>query len=184
MIEKYKTKARKADSSDIPLMKRWLKNGEFMMNLYHVPADDDKALEKKIRSMLSDGSRDLSEKRYFIVEGERPVGMIMFHEIEWRNRNLYMDILVGDDGSKNRFWGLALFREALRISFEIFNMHKVSGMIYDFNTNSRRLVEAFGGIKEGTHKKYVERNGKRFNADIYSIFKRDYPAFLEKLKNY
>jgi len=184
MLDKIKLRSRKADSSDIDLMKKWLKNGEFMMNLYLVPKDDDRALGQKVLSMLADGSKDLSDKRYFIVESERPVGMIMFHDIEWRNRNLYMDILVGDDELKNKIWGLALFAEALRISFEIFNMHKVSGMIYGFNENSRKLVEAFGGIKEGTFKRYVERNGKRYDADIYSLFKKDYGCFLENLQKY
>jgi len=184
MLDKIKLRSRKADSADIELMKKWLKNGEFVMNLYSVPKDDDKALAQKVRSMLADGSKDLSDKRYFIVESEKPIGMIMFHDIEWRNKNLYMDILVGEDELKNKIWGLALFAEALRISFEIFNMHKVSGMIYEFNDKSRKLVEAFGGVKEGTFKRYVDRNGKRYNADIYSLFSKDYRGFLEKLQKY
>ena len=187
MIEKYKVKARKACSRDLELIKKWLKNVDFSANLYPVPADDDAALTEKVRSMLREGNNDLSSKRYFIVESEkpaRPIGMIMFHDIEWRNKNLALDVLVGDDSLKNKIWGLILSVEGIKIAFEIFNMHKIIGTIYSFNKNSDKLFKAFDGIVEGVYKDFVIRDGKRYDATVYAMFKRDHPALLEKLKKY
>ncbi|MFA5104683.1 MAG: GNAT family protein [Candidatus Margulisiibacteriota bacterium] len=187
MIEKYKVKARKANYKDIELIKSWLKNSDFATNLYYVPSHDDKALKEKVLSMLREGGHDLASKRYFIIESEklcRPIGMVMFHDIVWRNKNLAMDVLVGDDSLKNKIWGLILSVEGIKIAFETFNMHKIVGTIYSYNKNSDKLFKAFDGIVEGVYKDFVIKNGKRYDATVYAMFKRDHPALLEKLKKY
>lgn len=187
MLEKYKVVSRKASNRDIETIKTWMKNEDFARYLYSVPANDDKALTAKVHSMLKEASADLSSKRYFMVFAEqlkKPIGMIMFHDIQWRNRNLALDFIIGDKELKNKIWGVLLVTEAIRIIFEVFNMHKFYGTIYSFNPNSERLISAFDGRIEGVYKGFAPRDGKRYDATVYAMFKKDYPALLEKIKRY
>jgi RimJ/RimL family protein N-acetyltransferase len=187
VLEKYKVISRKASNRDIETIKIWMKNEDFARYLYSVPVNDDKALTDKVKSMLKESSADLSSKRYFMVFAEqlkKPIGLIMFHDIQWRNRNLALDFIIGDKEMKNKIWGTLLIVEAIRIIFEVFNMHKFYGTIYRFNSNSERLISAFDGKIEGVYKGFAPRDGKRHDATVYAMFKKDYPALLEKLGRY
>jgi len=176
MLEKIKMNVRRAVMADEGLIKKWMSGGEFVVNLYDG--------EREAVRMLEESSLELSRNIIFIAEAEEAAGMILLEKIDRRNRNLCISIIVGEEALKNKIYGLKLLAEAVKLSFEELGMHKVTGYIYEFNQKAIKLVEAFGGKKEGRLRDFVQRGAQLHGALVYSFFKKDYPGLLELLKKY
>ena len=185
MLEKIKTKLRKADLGDVDRIRQWVTSGDFLMNLYDLDTKDPKKLKNRVIAMVENSTSDPSNEIIMIVEtAEKPIGMIMFSHINWRSRNLYESSVIGEEEYKNKVYGLKFMCEVLDFSFNYLKMHKVTGYVYDFNGRMSNLVEHMGAKKEGFLKGFVKRNSKRYGAVVYSFFRRDYPKFLEMLSKY
>jgi len=185
MLEKIKTKMRKADLGDVERICRWAAAEEFLMNLYDLETSDPKKLKTRVIAMIENSTRDPSNEIIMIVETpEKPIGMILFSRINWRSRNLYESSVIGEEEYKNKIYGLKFMWEVLDFSFNYLKMHKINGYTYDFNGKMSKLADQFGATKEGFLKDFVKRGTKRYGAIVYAFFDRDYPKFLEMISKY
>ena len=185
MLEKIKTRVRKADLRDVENICRWAASEDFINNLYDLDTKDPKKLRTRVVAMVENSTRDPSNEIILIVETpEKPIGMILYSRINWRSRNLYESTVIGEEEYKNKIYGLKFLHEMLEFAFKELNMHKISGYVYDFNGRMSSLIEHFGAIKEGFFKDFINRDGKRHGAAVYAFFDRDYPKFLDMISKY
>ena len=185
MLEKIKTKMRKADLGDVDRICRWAAGEEFLMNLYDLDPKDPKKRKTRVIAMIENSTRDPSNEIIMIVETpEKPIGMILYTSINWKSRNLYESTVIGEEEYKNKIYGIVFIRSMLEFAFNELKMHKIVGYVYDFNTRMSSLIEHFGARKEGYLKDFVKRDGKRYGAKVYAFFDRDHPKFLEMISKY
>lgn len=184
MLEKIKIRVRQADMADIALLIKWMGEEDFQNNVFHSAAGDYGSYEKSAEFMIKTSKGDCPVNKLYIIDTDKPLGMIFMHNIDWKNKNLYFSVVVGEAGSKNKIFGLKIFAEALRLSFETLGMHKVKGLVYSNNTNAIRLIEAFGGEREGVLKEYKKIGSTKYDAILYCFFRAKYSQFTDKLANY
>jgi RimJ/RimL family protein N-acetyltransferase len=100
-------------------------------------------------------------------EGERHIGFIGLHAIDWRNRLATGGIVIGERDA----WGHGCATDAVRVrtrfAFGTLNLHRIEG--HTTNPAMRRVYEKCGYRHEGTARQKVWRGGRWLDAELYAI---------------
>ncbi len=183
MFDKVTTRLRRAETADIPALIDLAQDPDALFNLFGREVAEQDALLQIMTTIIENSFRTPPSEMLLIVEGQQPVGVVYLSGIDWVNRNLFVSFAVKKE-LRNTVYGLKLAVEAIRFSFEELNMHRLCSHVNENNTGMQRICENFFGVKEGVLGNFIVRGGKRQAAYRYGFFKKDYPALLEKLKNY
>lgn len=113
-----------------------------------------------------------SDNIVFIIntmEEPKTIGFIALSEIEWNNKVVELTIGIGNPD----FWGKGYGRDslitAINYIFKELNFHRISLTVLSYNQRAKSLYESLGFVKEGSYREYGQRNGKRYNLDIYGM---------------
>ncbi len=176
MIKKKGVVLRRASKIDIPKIVKWQADYE----IFHLSAMSElisvENLEQEISQVSSSPWRLL-----FIIETEKgiPIGYLSLWNISWKNRNAYLELIIGEKGYWNKIYGANVYLLILEYTFNVLNMHKMCGEVVEYNKRHIRLIESGGGKREGVLKEHLFKDGKYYDVYIYGFFKRDY----EEAKN-
>ncbi len=172
---------RKANLDDVPLLTEWLSNPDFAEYVFDVPEETGQLRNKAI-ALIEKSSSEPSVNVILIARDIKPIGLILMNNIDQKNKNASVSILVGDDSLKNKIYGLSLLYKSLEMAFEEMGLHKITGCTYEHNIKMINVLEHFGAIKEGLMKEYKLRDKKWLNMAIYAFFQRDFNITKSNLK--
>lgn len=179
-----KTYLRRADRDDLDQLVRWMEDEDFQYFLYGDPARSPRLIREQIISYLgkSAGSA-IPSSIYFIVDSPQgPLGMIALQNISWRNRCCNIDVYIAPEHRGTIIVGINVLR-ALEYAFDELNMHRVTAVIYAFNTSSWRLFEYIGAVREVTLRDQVTRDGTWYDVYMYGILKPEFDRWREQYKD-
>jgi RimJ/RimL family protein N-acetyltransferase len=96
-------------------------------------------------------SRDLSEKGhcFWIILGNKKIGQISYNPIHKRNKNVELDIIIGDKKNMGKGYGTDALKTLIKYLFEMFDINKVW---IEARVNNPRAINAYkkaGFKKEG-----------------------------------
>ena len=110
------------------------------------------------------------------INDNKPIGIVGLLDIDWLNRNAKVSINIGE----SEYWGKEIAGEALRLlfnyAFEDLNLHKLYAGIYTPNIRSKRVFEKLGLRHEATLKEEVYVDGKYYDSEIFTLYKKDWFA--------
>jgi RimJ/RimL family protein N-acetyltransferase len=102
------------------------------------------------------------------------IGSCGFHEIDWRNRNAELGILIGEKSYWNRGYGAEVMRLLLRHGFTTLNLHRISLRVFEANPRAIRAYEKAGFIHEGRQRQAEFRDGQYLDVLLMSVLRPEW----------
>jgi RimJ/RimL family protein N-acetyltransferase len=115
--------------------------------------------------------------RCFAIETvDIPIGMICYNRIDRDNRNVDIDMLIGD----KKYWNLGLGSDALktfiRYLFTHFGLNRIWLGSYVYNERALRTYEKAGFMREGVLREDAYIEGKFVDTIVLSILRREFES--------
>lgn len=135
---------KKFEASDIELYYRWRNNLE--VAIYDQPGF--------LRPMGYDEVAAWSQRMvdgltFIILADETPVGTCAFMNLDERNRNAELALVIGDPAYWSKGVGTQAFHQLLEMGFNGLNLHKLYLHVFEFNKRAIGLYEKTGFKREG-----------------------------------
>lgn len=185
MIRGARVNLRKIEYQDIPIIVKWMQDEIFSYYLYGLQLDPYIKVQKRITEIIEDNSFSHYKRNiYFMIETKSKVsiGLVMFTNIDWKSRNLMMNVIIGEKEYRDNVYGVDSYLISAGFAFEELNMHKINGYINEYNRKAIRISKSGYSRKEGILRKHLYKKGRYFDLYLYSLFKKDFSRVLTKLK--
>jgi|SRR5665648_7252 len=121
---------------------------------------------------------ELSENEvFFMIQtlcNDRIIGNINLEGLKNSNKNAFVGISIGDPLDWGKGFGTDAMSIILKYGFDILNLHRISLNVFEYNPRAIRSYEKVGFKHEGIQRKWVNRDGKRWDLIWMGILKRDW----------
>ena len=168
---------RAIERSDLPPLNRWANNLEIqrMLGGWHFPT----GLEDQERwfSSLSCSSLD---QRFAIETPEHGlIGTANLVAIDWKNRNAFHGMLLGDKDIRGKGYGLDTIMAVMRYAFDEIGLERLDGSMIEYNQASLKVyIEKCGWVVEGRSKNWYFREGRYWDKIIVGITRERYQEIV------
>jgi RimJ/RimL family protein N-acetyltransferase len=138
------------------------------MELLNEEFDNGLKTQKDIAFLVISKKKDVS------------IGWGGLYNIDWIKRSAELRFFIGN----TEFWKMTAALESekllLEYGFDKLNLHKITGGANVENKGSWKVIERVGFVKEGVFRDAVYRNGKYYDAFMYSILRTEYEKLYGK----
>jgi len=110
----------------------------------------------------------------FLKKASRHIGNITLHQIDWRNRNAEIGILIGDKKSRGRSYGTEAIYLIARHAFNKLNLRKLYTGMVKGNEVSKRVFEKVGFKVEGILREHFYLNGKYLDCYRMGLLRNEF----------
>ena len=171
-----KIRLRPPERADLPLFVQWLSNPE--MREYVTIRYISQALEERwFENLLPNVSGAAPERLHFVIETleeAQPIGVIGLENINWRDRETEMGIIVGEPDFWGRGYGSDALRTVLEVGFRWYNLHRIFLRVVADNTRAVRSYEKCGFVHEGRQREAAFINGSYKDLLLMSVLENEF----------
>ncbi|MFQ3573777.1 MAG: GNAT family protein [Thermodesulfovibrionales bacterium] len=125
-----------------------------------------------IKSHLS--SKDGMILGIFLKETSKHIGNITLHQIDWRNRNAEIGILIGDKTARGKEYATEAIKLVADHAFNKLNLHKLCSGMVKGNDASEKVFKKVGFKVEGILREHFYLNGRYFDCYRMGLLKSDF----------
>lgn len=111
--------------------------------------------------------------RYAIDNRNEFIGMISVSELDWKNKTANINIKLMKEFRGKGYAGRAC-KLLIKYCFDELNLNCIAATVLEMNSNSNKLWERLGFVKDGCLRKRVYKNGKYHNLISYSYLREEY----------
>jgi UDP-4-amino-4,6-dideoxy-N-acetyl-beta-L-altrosamine N-acetyltransferase len=171
MIVGEQTRLRAIEREEIPTYVRWFNDPEVRQYLeMYLPmsvAEEEQWFEAHLKDDTS---------RIFGIETEegRLIGNIGLHNLDWKNRNAELGIVIAEKEYWGRGYGTDAVKTLLDFAFNEMNLHRVSLSVYEFNERAVRCYEKCGFRHEGRAREALFRDGSYHDHLLMAILRKEF----------
>lgn len=157
------------------------KDAEVLMDLINDPEVERSVFGWSYPVSLSDqkkwiaGLTNGSTVRYAVDYEKKVVGMAIISSIDMKNRTANMNIKL-QKGARGKGIATHVVSLIVHYCFEELNLHCLTANVIEYNTDSIRLWEKFGFLKDGLLRDRVYKNGQYHNVIAFSLLKEEFYA--------
>jgi RimJ/RimL family protein N-acetyltransferase len=178
-IKGKKVTLRAIEQNDLELLNKWSNDPEINYQLggWHFPSgmqDQQKWFESL---------HFQSNNQRFVIEDEHGglIGMANLVEINWKDRNAFHGILLGDSETRGKGYGVDTVMAIEKYAFEELGLRRLDTSIIGYNEASLGLyLNKCGWTQEGVKKNYYFRKNAWWDQVIIGITSEDYFAHIKK----
>lgn len=152
---------------------KWQRDSEFhrLLDSEVTRAPSVKNTKEWIEKDLEKENPELFLFAIHTLEGDRLIGFIGLDGAQWTHGDTFVFIALGE----REFWGKGYGTDAmqiiLRYAFTELNLHRVSLDVFEYNPRAIRSYEKAGFQYEGRNRRYLNREGKRWDMIFMGILK-------------
>ena len=110
------------------------------------------------------------------LEDDRLIGEIGLEAVRWNHGDTYVGISLGEREMWGKGYGTDAMRVILRFAFTELNLHRVSLDVFDYNPRAIRSYEKVGFVYEGRMRKYLQKDGGRYDLLFMGILRDEWIA--------
>jgi RimJ/RimL family protein N-acetyltransferase len=155
---------------------RWWRDSEFsrMLDGSLSPLRSQRASRNWVEEALND--LPLGDFWFSIrtLEGNRLIGDIDISVVYWLGRDAFVGLGIGEREYWDRGYGTDAMNVILRYAFEEANLDRVSLTVFEYNARAIRSYEKAGFRHEGRFRKYLNRDGKRWDMLVMGILRDEW----------
>jgi RimJ/RimL family protein N-acetyltransferase len=161
------------EKEDLTILKKWSNDPEiqYWLGGWHFPIN----MEDQLNWF---NALDVSSvnQRFAIRTPELGIiGTANLVEIDWKNRNAFHGMMLGDKNIRNKGYGLDTVLTIMQYAFEELGLNRLDGSMIEYNKASLKLyINKCGWKKEGVQKNWYYRKGKYWDRILVGITKHDY----------
>lgn len=119
-------------------------------------------------------SKDSMILGIFLKKISRHIGNITLHQIDWRNRNAEIGILIGDKKSRGKGYAAEAIRLVADHAFNRLNLRKLYAGMTKGNEASKRAFEKAGFKVEGILKEHFYLKGEYLDCYRMGVIDREF----------
>lgn len=168
-----KVRLRAIESQDLELLHKWSNDPEIcqMLGGWHFPSSTKDQQEWFQRLT----SNSLHQRFAVITPDLGLIGMANIVEINWKDRNAFHGMLLGDIDMRGKGYGVDTIMAIMRYAFEELGLERLDGSMIEYNEASLAVYTKKCGWKiEGYKNKAYFRQGKFWKKVIVGITKDEY----------
>lgn len=173
---------RAIEASDLPTLNAWANDPEIQSKLagWHFPTNMNDQ-QKWFESLSCVGNN----QRFAIdVPDFGLIGTANLVEIDWKNRNAFHGMMLGDRDIRGKGYGVDTIMAMMRYVFDELGLNRLDGAMLETNEASIHVYCKKCGWKiEGRKRGWFYRNGQFFDKVIVGVTRDDYKALMSE-QNY
>ena len=160
--------------SDLPTVIQWHQNPEFLRLFDAFPA------YPKTEAALAQWLDDTHKANDIFLFAIRPldsnalIGYVELDGILWTHRVSGVSIAIGEAKHWGQGYGYEVMQLALRFAFDELNLHRVQLTVFSYNERAIALYEKLGFQREGMHREYLQRDGRRYDMYLYGLLRSEW----------
>lgn len=133
------------------------------------------AVAQDLRAYLKaySNSKDGMILGIFSNKTAKHIGNITLHQIDWRNRNAEIGIIIGDKRSRGKGYATEAIMLVADHAFNKLNLHKLYTGMISRNEASKRAFEKVGFHVEGILKEHFYLNGTYLDCYRMGMLRKD-----------
>jgi RimJ/RimL family protein N-acetyltransferase len=178
-IHGKKVTLRAIEEEDLPLLHQWANDPEIwkMLGGWHFPSSFD--YQKKW--FVSLGADKLNQRFAIEVAELGLIGTANLVDIDWKNRNAFHGIMLGDKAIRGKGYGIDTIMTVMRYAFEELQLERLDGTIIEYNSASLSIyINKCGWKQEGVRRNWYFRNNRYWDRIEMGITRADYFELIEK----
>ncbi len=166
---------RAIERDDIPLFLEWLNDAEVIRGLtilYPMGLEDENSWFDKMLQLPLEEHPLMIETRE--GKGWKAIGNCSFMNIDWRNANAELGIMIGEKQYWDKGMGTETIQLMLKVAFEALNLHRVWLRVFEDNQRALRCYEKVGFVNEGRLRDAEFRYGKYMGVLLLGMLRPDW----------
>lgn len=170
----------KINKDDMKTIYSWFLNSEFLKNYDYVPPMPMSSEE--VDKIFNDYEKNEESDVFAIrpINDNQIIGIAGFDDIVKENKVATLFIGIGDKNIRGKGYGKEALNLLLEYGFNKLDFHRIQLNVLEFNAAGIALYEKAGFIKEGVHREFVLRDGKRFDLYLYGLLKSEWLELVKK----
>jgi RimJ/RimL family protein N-acetyltransferase len=180
-IKGNKVLLRAISQLDLPLLQKWSNDPEinYMLGGWHFPSNE--VDQEKWFNGLSLNSNN----QRFAIETEDLglIGMANLVDINWKDRNAFHGMLLGDKDMRGKGYGVDTILAINKYAFEELGLMRMNSSMISYNVPSiGAYTKKCGWQIEGIKKNHYFRKNQWWDQVVVGITKEDYENFKKNEK--
>jgi RimJ/RimL family protein N-acetyltransferase len=157
-------------------MVHWGDDSEYMRLLDAEPTNMYSV--KKVTEWIQKDQEKDPPAFYFLsirtLEDDRLIGFTGLDGDAFPNGDTFVGIGIGDPDFRGKGYGTDAMKVILRYAFQELNLRRVSLTTFEYNPGAIRSYEKAGFIHEGRLKKFLSREGRRWDLVFMGILREEW----------
>ena len=173
---------RAIERDDLPLLQKWANDPEIcsMIGGWHFPTN----MNDQNKWFDSLNVQSLNQRFAIEVPESGLLGTANLVDINWKDRNAFHGILIGDQNARNKGYAADTIFAIMKYAFDELGLNRLDTTIIAYNVNSINLyTKKCGWTQEGVQKDWYFRNGSYCDRLWFGITRKGYLA-LTQLNGY
>ncbi len=160
--------------ADAAILARWSEDAGYLRDLDTDPARPLSPAEMARR--LSPEQSDPSRLEFHLrtLDGDRLIGFVALHSIEWNNGAAMLAIGIGEPDFRGKGYGADALRLILRYAFDELNLYRVGLEVIANNLAAIGAYQRVGFRQEGVRRGAVLRDGRRQDILVMGILRDEW----------
>ena len=166
---------RAIEREDLPLLNQWANDPEIqrMLGGWHFPS----GLQDQEVWFSSLSCNSLNQRFAIEVRDLGLIGTANLVSIDWKNRNAFHGMLIGDKGVRGKGYGVDTIKTIMRYAFDELELSRLDTDIIAYNEASlRAYIEKCGWVEEGRRTDWYFRDGRRWDKILAGVTRERYDA--------
>jgi RimJ/RimL family protein N-acetyltransferase len=172
-LQGKKVSLRVLREQDIDIWFKWFNNERVTDYMNKGVFPNTKQLQKEYFNKILISKNDI-QLAIIVNAGNKLIGTVGIHKIDWVNRNADISIVIGDE----KYWGKGLAKEVIalvvRHAFTKINLHKLTAGMIANNIGSRKCFESNGFVHEGIRREHFFHNGRYVDVYMLGLLRYDW----------
>lgn len=161
-------------AEDAQEIARWQEEGGYLRLFDSLPALPQGAAALAQRIAEAAGRHDTISLAIRRREDDALLGLLELDGIQWAHGTTSLSIVILDPSDRGVGYGQEALELALDLAFSELNLHRVELTVFAYNTQAIRLYEGLGFRHEGTHREYLQRDGRRYDMLLYGLLRHEW----------
>ena len=179
-IKGKKVTLRAIEEQDLELLAKWSNSPEIWHGLggWHFPYSK-LSTEQYIKNIDNNNMYNHN----FAIDTEEMgfIGTTNLMNIDWKNRNAFNGIMLGDKDSRGKGYALDVVMTIMKYAFKELGLNRLDGDMIDYNERSLDFyIRKCGWVIEGRKENWFYREGKYHDKVIVGITHSQYDECIER----
>ena len=163
---------------DAAILARWSEDASYLRAM-----DTDYARplsEQEFAKRLDPDRRDPNWIEFHLrtMEGDKLIGFVALHTIEWNNATATLSIGIGEPAYRDKGYGSEALQLLLNYAFAELNLFRVGLDVIVNNDRAVHVYEKLGFRREGIMRSAVHREGRRYDVLHMGLLRDEWHSSL------
>jgi RimJ/RimL family protein N-acetyltransferase len=155
---------------------RWNRNSEYfrLLNSSGRPMQSSKAALKWMEEEVNELSPGVYLFSIRTLEDDRLIGELALDVVTWSGGDAFVGLGIGETEYWGKGYGTDVMNVLLRFAFTEINLRRVTLSVFEYNPRAIRSYEKVGFRHEGRLRKFLNKEGKRWDMLYMGILREDW----------